>query len=74
MEQFTIQLLDKTYGVEPQENGTFRIFDGEEKIGVVYPEPGTLGVEWRTMDEIGDDFAAQVGELISEHQMGKENL
>jgi hypothetical protein len=69
MEQFTIQLLDKSYGIEPQENGTFRIFDGEEKIGVVYPEPGTLGVEWKTMDELEEGFVSQIGELISEHHM-----
>ena len=69
MEQFDIQLLDKTYGIEPQENGTFRIFDGEEKIGVVYPEPGTFGVEWKTMDKLEDGFVSQIGELISEHHM-----
>jgi hypothetical protein len=74
MENFEIQLTGKTYGIEPQENGTFRVMEGEEKIGVVYPEPGTLDIEWKTMDEIGNDFAAQIGELISEHQMGRQTL
>jgi hypothetical protein len=69
MEQFTIQLLDKRYGIEPQENGTFRIFEGEEKLGMVYPEPGTLGVEWKTMDGLEEGFVSQIGELISEHHM-----
>lgn len=74
MENFEVQLVDKIYTIEPQENGTFRVMDGEEKVGVVYPELGTLGVEWKTMDDIGDDFAAQIGELISEQQMGNDKL
>lgn len=74
MEAFTVQLLDKQYEIEPQENGTFRIVDGEEKIGVVYPEPGTLAIEWKTMDELEDGFVAQIGELISEQQIGKTGL
>lgn len=69
MEQFNVQLLDKTYGVDPQENGTFRIFEGEEKLGVIYPEPGDLAIEWKTMDDLEADFVAQLGELISEHNM-----
>ena len=74
MENFEIQLVDTTYTIEPQENGTFRVLEGEQKIGVVYPEPGTAGVEWKTMDDIGAEFAAQIGELISEHEMGKSAL
>jgi hypothetical protein len=71
MENFEVQLTGANYRIEPQENGTFRVMEGEQKVGVVYPEPGALGVEWKTMDEMGEDFAAQIGELISEHQMGK---
>jgi hypothetical protein len=71
MQTFNIQLQDKNYGVEPQENGTYRILDGEEKIGVVYPEPGTLGVEWKTMDELEPGFVAQLGDLISENQQSQ---
>jgi len=69
MENFEIQLLEKRYGIEPQENGTFRIMDAGEKIGVIYPEPGDLAIEWRTMDELEPDFVAQLGELISEHNI-----
>jgi hypothetical protein len=74
MENFEIQLLGATYTVEPQENGTFRILQAGQKVGTVYPEPGTLAVEWKTMDDIGEDFAAQIGELISAHEMGKTKL
>ena len=74
MEAFNIQLLDKTYGVEPQENGTFRLIEGEEKIGVVYPEPGDLAVEWRSMDDLEEDFVAQIGELIAEHNLRDQSL
>ena len=74
MEKFEIQLLDKTYGIEPQDNGTFRVLEGVEKIGLIYPEPGTLGIEWKTMDQLEEGFVSQLGELISEHEMGKSIL
>jgi len=67
MENFNIQLLDKTYGIEPQENGTFRVVEGEDKIGVIYPEVGEMGTEWRTMDALEEGFVSQIGEIISEH-------
>lgn len=69
MENFSIQLIDQTYQIEPQENGTFRIFEGEEKIGVIYPEVDEDGTVWKTMDDLNPDFVAQVGELVSEHNM-----
>ncbi|WP_316771505.1 hypothetical protein [Pedobacter frigiditerrae] len=69
MQSFEIQIVENKYTVEPQENGTFRILDGEEKLGVIYPEPGDDGVEWRTMDGIDPDFVNQLGELISEHSL-----
>lgn len=74
MEKFNVQLPDATYTIDPQENGTFRVFDGEEKIGVIYPEPGTLGIEWKTMDELEQEFVGQLGELISEHTTGRTEL
>lgn len=69
MENFSIQLIDQTYQIQPQENGTFRIFEGEEKIGVIYPEVDEDGTVWKTMDDLNPDFVAQVGELVSEHNM-----
>lgn len=69
MGNFSIQLIDQTYQIEPQENGTFRIFEGEEKIGVIYPEVDEDGTVWKTMDDLNPDFVAQVGELVSEHNM-----
>ncbi|RZK55160.1 MAG: hypothetical protein EOO91_14630 [Pedobacter sp.] len=69
MQSFEIQLLADNYTVEPQENGTFRILDGEEKLGVIYPEPADEGVEWKTMDELDNDFVNQLGELITEHNL-----
>jgi len=66
---FEIQLADKTYTIEPQENGTFRVLNEEDKIGVVYPEVDEFGTTWKTMDELETDFVSQIGELISEHSL-----
>jgi len=67
IQAFDIQLPTNTYTVEPQDNGTFRLMDGEEKIGVVYPEVAEDGTTWKTMDELENDFVQQVGALISAH-------
>lgn len=32
MESFEIQLTDTIYTIEPQENGTFHVMDGEGKV------------------------------------------
>lgn len=72
MESFTIQLTGTDYEIFPQDNGTFRVMEWEEKIGVVYPDPGTLGIEWKTMDSLEEGFAEQLGELISEHETEKQ--
>jgi hypothetical protein len=69
MENFSVQLLDKSYQVVPQENGTFRVMDGEEKIGVIYPEVNEEGTAWKTMDDLDPDFVDQIGELVSDHNM-----
>jgi len=74
MEDFEIQLLDTTYTIQPQQDGSFRVMEGEEQLGVVYPDPGTLGMEWKSTNDMGDDFATQIGELISEHELGKSIL
>lgn len=69
MEDFEVQLLEKTYVISPQDNGTFRIFDGEEKIGVIYPEVGEDGTQWQTIDELEEGFVNQIGELVSERNL-----
>jgi hypothetical protein len=69
MEQFSVQLAGNIYVVEPQDNGTFRLLDGGEKIGVIYPEPCDAEIEWKTMDDLEGGFVSQIGELIHDHHM-----
>lgn len=69
MESFDIQLLESHLRIEPQENGTYRVMEGEEKLGVIYPEPTGDQVIWNTQDELNFDFVQQIGELITEHNM-----
>lgn len=69
MESFDIQLLESHLRIEPQENGTYRVMEGEEKLGVIYPEPTGDQVIWNTQDELDFDFVQQIGELITEHNM-----
>lgn len=69
MQAFDIQLLESKLTIEPQDNGTYRVMEGEEKLGVIYPEPTGDQVVWSTQDEMNFDFVQQIGELITEHNM-----
>lgn len=69
MKSFEIQLPEQQLTIQPQENGTYRIMEGEEKIGVIYPEPTGDQVIWNTQDELDFDYVQQIGELITEHNM-----
>ena len=69
-ETFTINTPEGSFDIEPQENGTYRIMDGEIKIGVIYPEAGEQGIQWKSMDEIGSRFVNLIGDAITSHHNG----
>ena len=69
MESFEIQLLEDRFQIEPLENGLYRIMEGNNKVGVVFAEPDGDQVRWSTQDDLEPGFVAQVGELITEHNM-----
>lgn len=69
MESFEIQLLEDRFTIEPLDSGLYRIFKGEEKIGVIFAEASGNEVVWTTQDELEDGFVQQVGELITEHNL-----
>lgn len=69
MESFEIQLLESKLTIQPQENGTYRVMEAEEKLGVIYPEALGDQVTWNTQDDMDIDFVQQIGELITEHNM-----
>lgn len=69
MNSFDIQLLESHLTIEPQDNGTYRVMEGENKLGVIYPEPMGDQVIWNSQDDMNFDFVQQIGELITEHNM-----
>lgn len=69
MESFEIQLLEDLFTIEPLENGLYRIVEGENKLGVIFPEPDGDQVRWNTQDDLDEGFVQQVGELITKHNM-----
>nr|WP_199156753.1 PRC-barrel domain-containing protein [Pedobacter sp. ASV2] len=73
-EQFRVQIQEGIFVVEPQENGTYRILDGENKIGVIYAESSSLGIQWRTMDNLHDNFIINLGQAISAHNTSENNI
>ena len=66
-ENFYVKLDNRTLKVEPQENGVYRVFDNEVKVGVIYAQPGERGIKWATMDQLDDRFVEVLGEAITEH-------
>ncbi|RNL54591.1 hypothetical protein [Pedobacter jejuensis] len=67
MENFNITVNNINYLIEPQDNGTYRVMDGEEKIGVIYAESVDEKKEWRTLDELESEFVSAAGEQIAIH-------
>ncbi len=72
METFEVELSDKRFIIEPQNNGTFRILENEVKIGVIYPESEDLKIGWKTMDNLEQEFVDQLGESISSYQLNSQ--
>ncbi|KQR70193.1 PRC-barrel domain-containing protein [Pedobacter sp. Leaf176] len=66
-EDFYVNLDNRSFRIEPQENGVYRIFDNEVKVGAIYAQPGERGVKWATMDQLDDRFVEVLGEAITEH-------
>jgi len=64
---FTVTAGQGIYTISPQENGTYRIFQGENKIGVIYAEPGHEGTKWRTMDHLDENLVSSLGQSIAAH-------
>lgn len=71
---FTVNTASGSFKVEPQENGTCRIFGNEEKIGVIYAEPGHDESGWRTMDQLNDSLVLEIGEAITVHNSAQSSL
>lgn len=66
---FDIQLLESHLTIEPQDNGTYRVMEGENKLGVIFPEPlGDQDIR-NTQHDMNFDFIQQIGELITDHNM-----
>lgn len=72
-ESFTVNTDEGVFTVEPQENGTYRILDSEDKIGVIYAEPAPEGTQWHTMDKIDDRFVISLGQAITAHHVAASN-
>ncbi|MGQ7854479.1 PRC-barrel domain-containing protein [Pedobacter sp. WC2501] len=66
-ENFYINIDNRAFKIEPQENGIYRIFDNEVKVGAIYAQPGERGVKWATMDQLDDRFVEVLGEAITQH-------
>ncbi|MDN3588462.1 PRC-barrel domain-containing protein [Pedobacter aquatilis] len=65
---FTVHTDHGLLRVEPLDNGTYRIFDRDEKIGVVYAQTAAEnGLAWGTMDDLPESLVNQIGEAITTH-------
>jgi sporulation protein YlmC with PRC-barrel domain len=66
-QDFYVNFDNRTLRIEPQENGIYRVFDNDVKVGAIYAQPGERGIKWATMDQIDDRFVEVLGEAITEH-------
>ncbi|TKC01236.1 hypothetical protein [Pedobacter cryotolerans] len=70
MEPFEIELLQVLYTVHPQENGSFKIYQGANLLGEIEPVINDdLSIQWVTADLMASDFVNRLGGLIEEKEM-----
>ncbi|WP_316797669.1 PRC-barrel domain-containing protein [Pedobacter frigidisoli] len=72
-EGFTVNTSEGTFTIQPQTNGTYRVFEGERKIGVIYAEPGHDGSKWQTMDHLDERLVVNLGDAIADHNTSRSN-
>lgn len=68
MEPFEINLVGQTYDIHPESDGTYLVYFSGHKYARLYPDVAAAGVQWESA-EISPELAAQLGELIEEHEM-----
>lgn len=75
LEQFDIDTEKGIFTIDPQENGTYRILEKENKIGVIYAEAAPQdGIQWKTMDQLDDRFVSIIGEGITAYHQSSSNI
>jgi len=50
--------------VQSLESGTYEVWHGQDKLGVIYPDPESSFSEWKTRDVIAMDVLQQIGKKI----------
>lgn len=70
MDTFDINLLNQTLTIQPDEDGSFTVYEGSKFIAKLIPELNDYGInDWSSSDQIPKDYAQQIGELIEEYLM-----
>lgn len=68
MEKFEIEVATGgssiTYAITPLADGKFQVNQGDDLVGIVYPNTQEKGVTWYTEDDIEDDLLNNIGTAI----------
>ncbi|WP_113653071.1 hypothetical protein [Pedobacter namyangjuensis] len=65
MGTFEIRFMGTAYWVDALTNGKFNVWEGTQRVGMVFPYTTRFEVQWKGQDGIKDDFAAKLGSLIA---------
>lgn len=69
MDSFEINISGGILTVQPNEDGTYTIFNDVNKIANLYPDVTVEGVTWGTADLISNAYVREIGRLIESHEM-----
>ncbi len=73
MEKFEIEVATGgssiTYTIESLEDGSFKVFQKDDVVGVVFPNTREKGITWTTDDEIDDDLLENIGRAIEAEKL-----
>ncbi|WP_316831824.1 PRC-barrel domain-containing protein [Pedobacter aquatilis] len=65
--EFTVHTTNGPLRIESQENGTYRVFNHDEKVGLIYAQAGDEAARWGTMDDLPESLVNEIGEAITIH-------
>jgi len=68
MEPFEINLVGQVLTIQPRLDGNYDVFDGSKLLGAIHPISSDGQTNW-TSEELGNDYAKQIGELIDEYKL-----
>lgn len=69
MMTYNLHLPANDLTIEPQDNGYYQIFEGNQQLGRIYALRNGKQLKWLAENELSVQFVNEMGALIQEHRI-----